>query len=91
MPDRAVLTGILFVLRTGIQWDILLLEMRCSSGSICRCRLRDWHGTGIRDELHRELLRRLRAAGRVDWSLVCMDSASRLQEVRWLDRAEPDR
>ena len=33
-------------------------------------------GGGCLDALHRELLRRLRAADRIDWSRACMDSAS---------------
>ena len=32
VPDRAALTGILFVLRTGIQWEMLPIEMGCGSG-----------------------------------------------------------
>ena len=32
VPDRAALTGILFVLRTGIQWRMLPLEMGCAMG-----------------------------------------------------------
>ena len=35
VPDRAALTGILFVLRTGIQWEMLPLEMGCGSGITC--------------------------------------------------------
>lgn len=30
-PDRAVLTGILFVLCGGLPWQLLPLEMRCGS------------------------------------------------------------
>ncbi len=46
MPDRATLTGILFVLRTGIQWEMLPLAMRCGSGITCWRRLRNWQETG---------------------------------------------
>ena len=76
VADRAALTGILFVLRTGIQWEMLPLEMGCGSGITCWRRLRDWHEAGVWDGLHRELLRRLRAADQIDWSRACMDSAS---------------
>jgi transposase len=34
----------------------------------CWRRLRDWHGAGVWDRLHRELLAELRAAGHLDWS-----------------------
>lgn len=41
-PDRAAPTGILFVLRTGLQWEMLPLEMECGSSITWWCRLRDW-------------------------------------------------
>jgi transposase len=76
IPARAALTGILFVLRTGIPWEMLPMEMGCGSGVTCWRRLRDWQAAGVWDRLHRELLRRLRDADRIDWSRACMDSAS---------------
>ena len=39
VPDRAALTGILFVLRSGIPWQMLPKEMGCGSGSTCWRRL----------------------------------------------------
>ena len=41
VDDRAALTGILFVLRTGIPWEMLPQEMACGSGVTCWRRLRD--------------------------------------------------
>lgn len=73
---RAALTGILFVLRTGIPWEMLPMEMGCGSGVTCWRRLRDWQAAGVWDRLYGELLRRLRDADRIDWSRACMDSAS---------------
>ena len=35
IPDRATLTGILFVLKTGIGWEHLPKEMGCGSGMTC--------------------------------------------------------
>jgi transposase len=32
-PDRAVLTGIVFVLRSGVAWNLLPQEMSCGSGT----------------------------------------------------------
>ena len=47
IPDRAALTGIIFVLKTGIPWEDLPQEMGCGSGMTCWRRLRDWQvGTG---------------------------------------------
>ncbi|MFZ6644057.1 transposase, partial [Undibacterium sp. TC4M20W] len=37
--DRAVLTGIVFVLRSGIAWNLLPQEMGCGSGTACWRRL----------------------------------------------------
>jgi len=76
VPARAALTGILFVLRTGIPWEMLPAEMGCGSGVTCWRRLRDWQTAGVWDRLHRELLRQLRDADRIDWSRACMDSSS---------------
>jgi transposase len=39
VSDRAALTGILFVLKTGIPWEYLLAEMGCGSGMTCWRRL----------------------------------------------------
>jgi transposase len=42
VSDRATLTGIVFVLLTGIPWEMLPQEMGCGSGVTCWRRLRDW-------------------------------------------------
>jgi transposase len=76
VPDRAALTGILFVLKTGIAWEDLPAELGCGSGVTCWRRLRDWQAAGVWDALHRELLDRLGAADRIDWSRASLDSAS---------------
>ena len=62
IPNRAVLTGILFVLSTRILWELLPPEMGCGSGMTCWRRLRDWHEAGIWDRLHLLLLERLAQA-----------------------------
>src|SRR5439155_11311003 len=74
--DRAALGGILFVLKTGIPWEYLPQEMGCGSGMTCWRRLRDWHRAGVFKRLHRRLLGKLRAAGRIDFSRALVDSAS---------------
>jgi transposase len=76
VPDRAALTGIIFVLRTGIQWEDLPAEMGCGSGMTCWRRLRDWQAAGVWARLHRLLLERLHGADRLDWSRASLDSAS---------------
>jgi transposase len=39
VPDRAALTGIIFVLTTGLPWEYLLREMGCRSGMTHSLRL----------------------------------------------------
>jgi transposase len=76
VSDRAALTGIIFVLKSGIPWEMLPQEMGCGSGVTCWRRLRDWQETGVWARLHRELLDRLGEADRIDWSRASLDSAS---------------
>lgn len=76
VPDRAALTGILFVLRSGIPWEMLPQEMGCGSGMTCWRRLREWQAAGAWEKLHRLLLDRLRATDQIDWSRAVVDSAS---------------
>ena len=74
-PDRAALAGILFVLRTGIQWHEVPAELGCC-GKTCWRRLGEWHAAGVWTGLHRVLLERLGDAGQLDWSRAALDSAS---------------
>jgi transposase len=76
VPDRAALTGIIFVLKSGIPWEMLPQELGCGSGMTCWRRLRDWQEAGVWDRLHQTLLDRLGEADRIDWSRASLDSAS---------------
>ena len=76
VPDRACLTGIIFVLKSGIPWEMLPQELGCGSGMTCWRRLRDWQEAGVWDALHHALLDRLGAADQIDWSRASLDSAS---------------
>ena len=75
IPDRRVLTGILFVLKTGIPWEDLPQEMGCGSGMTCWRRLRDWNDAGVWGRLHQVLLDELQDAGQLDWSRAVVDSS----------------
>jgi transposase len=76
LDDRKALTGILFVLKTGIPWQDLPQEMGCGCGMTCWRRLRDWKAEGIWEKIHKALLGELRAAGKLDLSLGVIDSSS---------------
>ncbi len=39
---RKILTGILFVLKTGIAWDDLPADLGCGCGKTCRSYLQAW-------------------------------------------------
>jgi transposase len=75
VPDRQVLTGILFVLKTGIPWEALPQEMGCGSGVTCWRRLREWQEQGVWQGLHEALLAKLNAAGEIDWQRAAVDSS----------------
>lgn len=76
VPDRNCLTGILFVLRTGIQWELLPREMGCGCGMTCWRRLRDWHQAGIWQDIWQMFLNELGRADGIDWSAAALDSCS---------------
>jgi len=74
VPDREVLTGILFVLRSGVPWEMLPPELGCGCGMTCWRRLRDWHEAGVWTRLHHALLDRLGEAEQIDWSRAAVDA-----------------
>jgi len=76
VDDRACLTGIVFVLRSGIPWELLPLEMGCGSGVTCWRRLRYWQRRGVWKKLLHALLDRLGRRGLIDWDKACVDSQS---------------
>jgi transposase len=75
VPDRACLRGIVFVLRSGIPWEMLPKELGCS-GMTCWRRLRDWQDAGIWGLIHFVLLDWLSRYSRIDWSRAVVDSCS---------------
>jgi transposase len=76
IPDRAALTGILFVLKTGIPWEDLPCEMNCGCGMTCWRRLRDRQADGTWEKVHKVLLDKLRGADKIDWRRAIIDSGS---------------
>ena len=76
LSDRACLTGIVFVLRSGIPWRMLPKELGCGSGMSCWRRLRDWQQVGLWDLIHFALLNWLSRENQIDWSRAIVDSCS---------------
>ncbi len=76
LSDRKCLTGILFVLKTGIGWEDLPQEMGCGSGMTCWRRLQHWQAAGVWHALHPVLLDRLGQADQIDWSRASLDAAT---------------
>src|SRR5204862_6765598 len=91
VPDRAALTGILFVLKTGLPWEWLPRELGCGSGMMCWRRLRDCNRAEVWHKLHTLLLDRLGEADRIDGSRASLDSGSLRAKRGGRDRPEPDR
>ena len=73
---EACLTGILFVLRSGIPWEMLPQELGCGSGMTCWRRLRDWQEAGIWQLIHFSLLDWLARYRKIDWSRAVVDGSS---------------
>ena len=76
VDNRKALRGILFVLRTGCQWQMLPTAAFGVSGSSCWRRFSEWTAAGVWPDLHRRLLDRLGRLGGVDLSYVVVDSQS---------------
>ena len=75
LDDRKVLTGILFVLKTGIQWEELPKEMSCGCGMTCWRRLRDWTLCGVWLFILAHLHQELGAEGRINWERASLDAS----------------
>ena len=91
LDDRCALTGILFVVQSGIPWEMLPQEMGCGSGMTCWSRVRAWQKAGVWRKLHPVLLDKLRGADKLDLSRVVADSSSAvlcMAENKW---TEPNR
>jgi len=75
LDNRTVVRGLLFVLKSGIAWEDFPCEMGCCGMTLLN-RLREWQRAGVWAAVHRVMLGKLRAAGRIDLSRAIVDSAS---------------
>jgi len=74
VPNRTVLNGILYVLRTGCQWKMVPPEY--SSGSTCHLRFQTWVRAGIFKRIWRVCLRHYDDLEGIDWRFQSLDSAT---------------
>ena len=89
LDNRKALTGILFVLKTGIAWRDLPSEMGCGCGVACWSRLHYWHQCGVWERLKEVLLGTLNYAGQIDWSRAAVDSSS-VRALKGGDKTGPN-
>jgi transposase len=74
VPDRDAMNAILFVLRTGCQWNALDATGICSCSSAYR-RFREWTDAGVFDAFWRTGLVKYDGLKGIDWSWLSMDGA----------------
>jgi transposase len=76
VTHRQALTGIIFVLKTGLPWNMLPQEMNCGSGVTCWRRFQAWTKAGLWERIRLRVLQLLGQAGQLDASHAVVDSAS---------------
>ena len=74
--DQRCLAGIVFVLRTGIPWQMLPKELGCGSGSTCWRRFAEWTEAGVWPRLLERLIARAGRLGLFDLCRAVIDSQS---------------
>ena len=73
VPDREVLAGIVYRLRTGCQWKALPNDF--GSGSTCHARFQTWCAAGVFTEIFSKLLQFYDHRRGIQWKWSSLDSA----------------
>lgn len=93
LRDRACLAGIIFVLRSGIPWEMLPQGLGYSSGMTCWRRVRDWQEAGIWQLIHLVILDWLARCEKIDWSRAVVDGSGSGKCIcrlnHWIPSAQP--
>src|ERR1035438_8854300 len=71
---RKILTGIIFILKTGINSEDLPAELGWGCGKTCKHYLQAWQKSGVWQRLHEILLAELQEPDQIDWSRGVADS-----------------
>jgi len=74
VPNRTILNGILYVLRTGCQWK--MVPRQYSSGSTCHLRFQTWVRAGLFERIWRVCLQHYDDLKGIDWQFQSLDSAT---------------
>ena len=77
--NRAAMNAILFVLRTGCQWNALNATGICSSSSAHR-RFQEWRDAGVFERFWQNGLLACEQLDAIDWSWLSMDGCM----TKWL-------
>jgi transposase len=80
VPDRQVLDGIFFVLRTGCQWHALDATGICN-GATAHRRFQEWERQGFFEALWQQALCDYDAEVGIDWAWLSIDGA--MGKARW--------
>lgn len=80
VPDRQVLDGIFFVLRTGCQWHALDATGICD-GATAHRRMQEWERAGFFEALWQQALLDYDAEVGIDWDWLSIDGA--MGKARW--------
>lgn len=89
VPNRVVLNGILYELRTGCQWKMVPREY--SSGSTCHLRFQAWVRAGLFQRIWRVCLEHYNDLKGIDWRFQSLDSATVSAPVKGGTRPEKTR
>jgi len=73
VPEREVLAGIVYRLRTGCQWKALPREF--GSGSTCHRRFKEWCAAGVFTKVFSKLLKFYDRRRGIQWKWSSLDSA----------------
>jgi transposase len=92
VPDRRVMEGILFVLRTGCQWKALDATCICS-GSVAHSRFQTWRRAGVFKAFWRKELQKYDALRGIDWEWQSIDGSFAKAPIAGSkkNREKPDR
>ena len=89
VPNRTVLNGILYVLRTGCQWK--MVPCQYSSGSTCHLRLQTWVRAGVFERIWRVCLKHYDDLQGIEWRFQSLDGAIVSAPVKGGTRSEKTR